>query len=67
MTVMAARFTLGSPTAFAKSSPSPHAATPNAKARDMLSTVGAAAIAAVVAVALAAAVATAVLAVLAST
>ena len=41
---MAARLMLGRPTAPAKNWPSPQAAMPNAKARDILSTLGAAAI-----------------------
>ena len=40
---MAARLMLGRPTAPAKNWPSPQAAMPNAKARDILSTLGAAA------------------------
>ena len=64
MTAMAARLMLGKPTAPAKTSPSPHAAMPNARAREMLSTVGTAATTA--AVVLVAAVEAAALALLAS-
>lgn len=55
-TAMAARLMLGRPRAPARDCPSPQAAVPNAKARDILSTVGAAAAAALVAVAVATAV-----------
>ena len=61
MTAMAARLMLGRPRAPARNCPSPQAAIPNAKARDMLSTVGAAATAALVTVAVATAVTVAVL------
>ena len=62
MTAMAARLMLGRPRAPARICPSPQAAIPNAKPRDMLSTVGvAAATVALVAVAVATAVTAAVL------
>ena len=66
-TAMAARLMLGSPEAPAKNCPSPQAAMPNAKARDMLSTVGAAATAALVATAVVTAVTVAVLGFVVST
>lgn len=50
-TAMAARLMLGRPRAPARNCPSPQAAIPNAKAREMLSTVGTAATAMLVAVA----------------
>ena len=50
-TAIAARLMLGRPRVAARNCPSPQAAMPNAKARDMLSTEGAAATAALVAVA----------------
>ena len=66
ITAMAARLMLGRPTDPARSWPSAQAAMPNAKARDMLSTVGAAATASLVAVALVVAVTSAVLKLLVS-
>lgn len=60
-TAMAARLMLGRPTAPARNCPTPQATIPNAKAREMLSTVGAAATAALVAAAAVTAVTVAVL------
>ena len=64
---MAARLMLGRPTAPAKNWPSPQAAMPNARAKDMLSTLGAAETAAFVLALLAAVRSSAVLDVMVST